>query len=898
MNKGQKTIFAAIIIFALAAVGFVSAVSDVNSVTMCGGQEAVFEFTLHNKVDPLTYDITPQGITGVLSMNRVSLGRDESVNFTFTVPTVGKPLGTYPFTMIADGGPSVSTASAMLTIVNCYDSFLSASPSALTINSCSSGKTTLTLANRGYKQDSYTFTNNGDLGFLYSPSSLTLAGGNSGNSDVTISVPCGTQAGSRQVTVTANGNSKPSTVITVNVVVPTPTPIPQGCSYNNPACPAPQVCQNNKCVMPSGCKFHNPDCPVGYTCDVNANTCREIPKIPAPILTSQVQYDVCRGEAVRYDYTLANPGNATQHYALGVEGMNGTLSASSLDVPGNSAKSFSLNVDTSAIAANTYNFNIVATGTDKTVRMASGLKVENCYASGISLSSTDTEFCPSQIKVRTVTIHNSGSQADVFSLSTKDSGDYNVEFQPSALLIPAGSDKTATMLITAPVNPNNTVSSTNTITVIATSNSVTSATMRLTLKDVNSCPIQFEPSMYLSAVRACVNETARLKFDLYNPSDSDLIFTLSANGVNGKLSRTEVPVRSLQTETFYDEIKTDNLSFGSYPVEILAKSDKAMAHVASMLIVEDCFGSNLTLINITGGQIVPTLSPVPGSTPTAVATATSAATATAATPKPSTDVIRVVGVDGSALSSGLEKTITVVLENDAPYALSSVQVFVSNVTISKSDLVGSIQPGERASVKLTVMTSLDKPFNATIRAVSEEGFGEAVVPFNATASTLSASVVRTVTQSINNGTKENVTTVVRLSNSGKATANYTISVSDFAVKASPANVSIPAGASAEVTLNTELPSDKEYNTTLIATGVEGAHLLPVTMNTKTGGSLTGFFSGSLASAAALALVTVAVVFVLLYLARKQGPNDDESDESEEEKVEADGAESAKKKKKG
>lgn len=44
----------------------------------------------------------------------------------------------------------------------------------------------------------------------------------------------------------------------------------EGCTYNNPACPADQNCVNNVCVKKTGCQYNNPSCKANENCVNNA----------------------------------------------------------------------------------------------------------------------------------------------------------------------------------------------------------------------------------------------------------------------------------------------------------------------------------------------------------------------------------------------------------------------------------------------------------------------------------------------------------------------------------------------------------------------------------------------------------------------------------------------------
>jgi hypothetical protein len=306
-----------------------------------------------------------------------------------------------------------------------------------------------------------------------------------------------------------------------------------------------------------------------------------------------------------------------------------------------------------------------------------------------------------------------------------------------------------------------------------------------------------------------------------------------------------------------------------------------------MLIIDDCYASNLTLVSIVGGaQQVQVITAVPTAAPGAAATAT----ATAATSvSPSAGGLLKVIPSSVSTESGLETAMGLVLRNDAPFEVTSVRLFISNVTITQFRLLPSIKPGELVPIEFSGYTELSAPANVTVRAVGEEAYGEGELQLLASPSRIASAVLRTSTQSAKNGTRENVTVTVRLSNNGKKDANLSLSSADSAVAVNPSNISLAAGASKEITLNTELAPSKEYEATLVVRSPDGTYRIPVVINTKTGGTLTGLFSGSLASAAALALVTIAIVTVLLYLARKQG----EEEPAEEESAEAGEKEEAK-----
>jgi len=355
------------------------------SVSVCKGENAVFEFELYNQAEPLTYAITPSGMTGTLSATSLSLGRGETGNFSFLVATVNRAVGSYPFTIVADNGVSSSSASGLLVVLNCYDSVLSLNQTAVTVERCNSAKVKVSLQNTGSKQDAFSLSSSGDLPAAFSPTALSVGPSSQASADAVVSVPCATSAGTHTLQINSSGHSKQSAKLTVYVTAPTPTPTPKGCAYSNPACASPKVCQNNTCVLPSGCRYNNPACSAGFSCNGTANSCTEIPKEP-PVVTTAVR--TCKGDVARFKFSVYNPESAQAVFNVtATSGLNGTLSAKSLPVPGNSSENVYYTVNTSNVAAGSYPIAFVASNGRTSGSAASQLQVEDCFASNLTLVS-------------------------------------------------------------------------------------------------------------------------------------------------------------------------------------------------------------------------------------------------------------------------------------------------------------------------------------------------------------------------------------------------------------------------------------------------------------------------------------------------------------------------------
>lgn len=378
------------------------------SVSVCRGENAVFEFELYNQAEPLTYAISPSGITGTLSTTRLSLGRGEAANFSFLVSTVNRAAGTYPFSIIADGGVSVSRASGLLIVSDCYVSALTLNATSASVERCNSAKVKVTVQNNGSKQDAFALSSTGGLSAAFSPTALAVGPSSQASADAVIPVPCATTAGTYVLLINSSGHSKQSAKFTVYVTAPTPTPTPKGCAYSNPACASPNVCQNNACVLPSGCKYsnpacvspqvcqsnacvlpsgcnyNNPACNSGFYCNNTTNSCVKVPEVPAPVITTTTR--ACKGDVARFKFSVYNPEDKPVVFNVtATSGVNGALSVKSLLVPNRSSESVYYTVNTSGVALGSYPITFIASNGRASGRVASQLQVEDCFASNLTL---------------------------------------------------------------------------------------------------------------------------------------------------------------------------------------------------------------------------------------------------------------------------------------------------------------------------------------------------------------------------------------------------------------------------------------------------------------------------------------------------------------------------------
>jgi uncharacterized membrane protein len=249
---------------------------------------------------------------------------------------------------------------------------------------------------------------------------------------------------------------------------------------------------------------------------------------------------------------------------------------------------------------------------------------------------------------------------------------------------------------------------------------------------------------------------------------------------------------------------------------------------------------------------------------------------------------------GLVFEAGLQKTVAVTVRNSADYDVSSVRVLISNMTVSNAT-IPLIPAGKSATVDLVVSTLLYAPFNATVRAAGEQGFGETLFLVNATEGRVAARTASSAATAVKgtNGTLERVNATVRLYNYGNSTLNLSVAAQEPSVNVSDSAVSIPARSYAEISLQAQLPKGKDYNATLLASTAGGAtYALPVSLRTVPPSPSTGLFSGGLVSMFSLAIVAVGVVLVLFYFARRQ-PGDDDEDEEDAETEDEEPAEEKK-----
>ncbi len=417
-------IFKAIFAISLFSVIFAQTAFAANSVSVCQGDSAKFDFRLENQGDALTYSISVSGLAGTLSSNSISLDANSATTFSYSVPSQGLEIGNHPFQVTATSSRTTAVADAMLAVQKCYGSSLAISaPSSA--KQCDSIPATITLSNTGTKEDSYTLSSTGALPISFSQNPATVAAGASKQVAATITIPCTqTPATVASQTITSAGKTTSSASFQLQVLAkptptptpspspaptPIPTPKPAGCAYSNPACAEGFECKDNNCYK---------TIVVNNTITVNNTVIVTVTPIPTPtpmptpvktpaptpepepmLLLGSIR--VCKNESAKMNFDLYNPKQSDATFELNATGAEGTLSATTIVAKPDSKASFWFLIDAALLEPNrTYLLAIAAKEQGaKTQYIGARVLVEDCFATNLSVTgaySLTTQQSPEQ----------------------------------------------------------------------------------------------------------------------------------------------------------------------------------------------------------------------------------------------------------------------------------------------------------------------------------------------------------------------------------------------------------------------------------------------------------------------------------------------------------------------
>ncbi|MFQ5406465.1 MAG: hypothetical protein ACE5DI_04900 [Candidatus Micrarchaeia archaeon] len=369
--------------------------------------------------------------------------------------------------------------------------------------------------------------------------------------------------------------------------------------------------------------------------------------------------------------------------------------------------------------------------------------------------------------------------------------------------------------------------------------------------------------LFLNSIRVCMEDSARLNFELFNPFENSVTYLLSSTGIQGTLSTTKLVVEPHSKSSFLFFANTSGLEPSVYLLSIAAeKDDGSTTYVGARIVVEDCFGSNLSVIDAfsisPGGQTPlpsqPAITQAPSQTPR---------------PSPTTKVepsgLALTSPDSLQLEKGVKNALEITIQNNGPADLQGATLFLENAVITNSKLP-SIPSGESRKIVVSLIAQSEGSFDSQIRVVTDKTLASKNITVFVSKALFEVKQVRTTIKEVEEGNQTSVTSRLQLevSNLGGTPVNVEFQVQGKNVSVMPEKLLVKAKSKENVFVETTfLETDEETrNATLLAKTVRGTYEVPVVLSKKkASATITGLFTLAIN---AWPLVIVLVLALLAY----------------------------------
>ncbi len=153
--------------------------------------------------------------------------------------------------------------------------------------------------------------------------------------------------------------------------------------------------------------------PQSLTGTVNAEECRGVAVIVTPS-----EQEACQGDELDLSVSIKNTGTVKGTFVL--SSTYGVLEQDSVTLEGGKASTFDLMVDTSDIPTGTVAIEVTAQDGRIADTATTEIRVEECFDASLRLQPEEVTVCPGARIPYTMTIDNTGKQADTYTLSYAD----------------------------------------------------------------------------------------------------------------------------------------------------------------------------------------------------------------------------------------------------------------------------------------------------------------------------------------------------------------------------------------------------------------------------------------------------------------------------------------------
>lgn len=288
----------------------------------------------------------------------------------------------------------------------------------------------------------------------------------------------------------------------------------------------------------------------------------------------------CIAQPVTYSVEVTNTGIQDEEFEVTTG--YGELSRNTVTLEDGETQTLTLTASADEVTQE--NFNVVAASTTSYAQDIENVafNTEICYDSEVSITPGQKDVAAFTETDYTVTVRNTGTRADTFSLSSNIG-----ELEDTQLEIDGKSSAQTTLEVTPETL------GTQEINIRAESavNSTASATVNVRNGMNMNLDVQSRE------VNACEAEEGSIAFRVENTGVAPETYTLGVN--TGNLSETEVELDTGESEVVTSSINTENLEIGTQNVTLTATAqsfEQPVKQVSSTLTVENCYDLAMNVV--------------------------------------------------------------------------------------------------------------------------------------------------------------------------------------------------------------------------------------------------------------------------------------------------------------
>ena len=298
------------------------------------------------------------------------------------------------------------------------------------------------------------------------------------------------------------------------------------------------------------------------------------------IAVDEASKTACRGQQITYTVEVTNTGIQDEEFELSTG--YGELSRNSVTLEDGETQTVTLRASADEVVQE--NFNVVAASKTSYAQDIQNVdfNTEICYASDVSITPEQKDAAAFTETDYTVTVRNTGTKADTFSLSSNIG-----EFEDTQLDIDGKSSAQTTLT----VRPENL--GTQEINVRAESAVNSSASASVNVQNGMDMNLEVQSR----EVNACETEEGSIAYRIENTGAAEETYGLEVN--TGNLSDDEIKLEAGEAEVVATEINTETLDVGNHDVTLTATAqsfEQPVKSRTSTLTVENCWDLQMNVV--------------------------------------------------------------------------------------------------------------------------------------------------------------------------------------------------------------------------------------------------------------------------------------------------------------